>query len=216
MSSARPPSSPASRRLRAAAHAVGRWSPGIVRKSGFLLFGIGVYVVVRLAVEGLPLAGQVLVLALVYPPLGLLVYRLSKMPEETLAPVRRHGLAQPFMFVTGLWLAAIGWVSAFSLVLVERGVVSFTARSGAEVTTSGQLADFYVFQSFEQIPGLSINDTLQWDVPLQYGGGAGFVVMAFKVLILLPLVPVLLAAWRVRRPPKPAPPPPAEVAARAP
>lgn len=173
-------------------------------KAGFLLFGVGVFVLVRLAVEVLPLAGQVVVLALVYAPLGLLVYRLSKMPEETLAPVRRHGLAQPFMFVTGLWLAAIGWVSAFSLVLVERGVVDFTAE-GAEVTSTGELAKFYIWQSFEQIPGLSINDTLQWDVPLQYAGGAGLVLMAFKVLILIPLVPVLLAAWRVRRPPKPAP-----------
>ena len=193
------------------------WTPAIiVKKAGFLLFGIGVYLVVRLAVEELPLSGQILVLAFVYAPLGLLVYRLSKEPEETLAPVRRHGLAQPFMFVTGLWLAAIGWVSAFSFVLAERGVVEFTTSTGAEVTSTGQLADFYVFQSFEQIPGLAINDTLQWDVPLQYAGGAGFVLMAFKVLILIPLVPVLLAAWRVRRPPKPAPEPAAAPASRAP
>ena len=183
-------------------------------KAGFLLFGIGVFVVVRLAVEELPLAGQVVVLALVYAPLGLLVYRLSKMPDETLAPVRRHGLAQPFMFISGLWLAAIGWVSAFSFVLVQRNVVEFETAKGAEATSTGQLADFYVFQSFEQIPGLAINDTLQWDVPLQYGGGAGFVVMGFKLLILIPLLPVLLAAWRVRRPPKPAPA--AEAATRAP
>lgn len=178
----------------------------VIRKTGFLLFGIGVYVGVRLAVQELPLAGQAVVLALVYGPLGLLIYRLSKLPDETLAPVRRYGLAQPFMFVTGLWLAAIGWVSAFSFVLVQRGVVEFTTRAGAAVSSTGQLADFYVWQSFEQIPGLSINDTLQWDVPLEYGGGAGFVVMAFKVLILLPLVPVLLAAIRHRPPAKPAEP----------
>jgi hypothetical protein len=200
------PAPPASERLRAAARAVGRWTPGIVRKSGFLLFGIGVYVVVRLAVQKLPLAGAVAVLALVYVPLGWLVYALSKMPEEALAPVRRHGLAQPLMFVVGLWLAAIGWVAALSFVLVERGLVEFTTPAGAVVTSTGKLADFYVWQSFEQIPGLAINDTLQWDVPLQYGGGAGFVVMGFKVLILLPLVPVLLAAWRVRRPPRAAEP----------
>lgn len=187
-----------------------------IAKLAFLLFGAGVFVVVRLAVEGLPLTGQALVLALVYPPLGLLVYRLSKMPDETLAPVRRHGLAQPFMFVTGLWLAAIGWVSAFSFALVERGAVEFTTPEGAEVTSTGQLAGFYVFESFEQIPGLAINDTLQWEVPLQYGGGAGFVVMGFKLLILIPLLPVLLAAWRVRRPPKPAPMPAADAATRAP
>jgi hypothetical protein len=196
----RPP--PASERLRAAARAVGGWTESLVRNSGFLLFGIGVYVVVRLAVEELPLAAQVVILAVVYAPLGLLIYALSKMPDETLAPVRRHGLAQPFMFVTGLWLAAIGWVSALSFVLVQRGVVEFReADGGAVVAGTGRFADFYVWQSFEQIPALSVNDTLQWDVPLHYGGGAGFVVMAFKVLILLPLVPVFFAAWRHRRAP---------------
>jgi hypothetical protein len=200
------PASPASERLHAAARAVGEWTPLIVRKTGFLLFGIGVYVVVRLAVEELPLAGDVVVLALVYVPLGWLIYALSKQPEETLAPVRRHGLSQPLMFVVGLWLAAIGWVSALSFVLVEQGVVEFTTRAGDVVTSSGQLADFYVWQSFEQIPALAVNDTLHWEVPLDYAGGAGFVVLGFKVLILLPLVPVLLAAWRTRRPPKAAPP----------
>jgi hypothetical protein len=201
----------ASDRLRSAESAVARLTVGLIAKSTFLLFGIAVYVLVRLAVDELPLAGQIAVLASVYPPLGLLVYRLSKMPDETLAPIRRHGLAQPFFFVTGLWLAAIGWVSAFSLLLVQRGVVDFRLPGGgAMVDDSGRLADFYVWQSFEQIPGRSINDTLQWDVPLHYGGGAGFVVMAFKVLILLPLVPVLLAAWRHREPPTPAATPPAE------
>ncbi len=120
------------------------------------------------------------------------------------------------MVVTGLWLAAVGWVSAFSFVLAERGVVEFTTGKGDAVTSTGQLADFDVFQSFEQIPGLAINDTLQWDFPLQYGGGAGFVVMGFKLLILIPLLPVALAAWRVRRPARPALPPAAEAATRAP
>lgn len=190
----------ASERLRAAGRAVGALGPRLVAKSSFLLFGIAVFVLVRLAVEGLALAGQVVVLAVVYVPLGLLVYRLSKMPDETLAPFRRHGLAQPAMFVTGLWLAAIGWFSSLAFVLVQRGVVDFSAHGGGAVHGTGRLADFFVWQSFEQIPGLSINDTLQWDRPLDYANGAGFVVMAFKLLILLPLVPVFFAAVRHRRP----------------
>lgn len=192
-----------SRGLRAAARGVGTWTRGLVAKSGFLLFGIAVFVLVRIAVEELPLSGQVVVLALVYAPLGWLVYALSKMPDETLAPIRRHGLAQPFFFVTGLWLAAIGWVSSLAFALHERGVIDFRDPGGAVVDT-GRLADFFVWHSFEQIPALGVNDTLQWEMPLDYGGGAGFLVLAFKVLILLPLVPVFLAAWRHRGPPEPA------------
>lgn len=194
--------SPAAARLRAAADAVDRWTHGLVAKSAFLLFGIAVFVLVRLAVEGLPLAGAVVVLAFVYAPLAFLVYVLSKMPEETLAPFRRHGLAQPAMFVTGLWLAAVGWFSSFAFVLDRRGAVDFTTPAGATVHDTGRLVDFFVWQSFEQIPALSVNETLQWHMPLHYGSGAGIVVMAFKLLILLPLVPVFFAAVRHRRPAK--------------
>jgi hypothetical protein len=189
-----------STRLRAAERAVGGWTRKLVEKTAFVLFGAAVYVLVRAAVESLPLAGQIAVLAFVYVPLGLLIYRLSKMPDETLAPFRRHGLTQPFMFVTGLWLAAIGWFASLAYVLVQRSVIDFHVAGSTALPETGRLADFFVWHSFEQIPALSVNDTLQWDVPLQYGDGAGLVVMAFKVLILLPLVPVFLAAWRHRRP----------------
>jgi len=58
----RPPSSPAAARLRAAADAVDGWTHGLLAKSAFLLFGIAVFVLVRFAVEELPLAGQAAVL----------------------------------------------------------------------------------------------------------------------------------------------------------
>ena len=194
----------ASERLRAAARSVAAWTRQLVTKSGFLLFGIGVFALVRLAVEELPLSGQIAVLAIVYAPLGLLIYVLARMPDETLAPFRRHGLAQPIFFVTGLWLAAIAWVSSLAFVLDERGVIAFETPTGGAVHSTAPLVDFFVWQSFEQIPVLGVNDTLQWEIPLRYGGGAGFLVLGFKVLILLPLVPVFLAAWRHRKPPDPA------------
>ena len=205
----RPPSS----RRRAPSRRGGRLRPldaRAARKSAFLLFGIAVFVVVRLAVEELPLAGQIVVLAFVYAPLGLLVYMLSKMPEETLAPVRRHGLAQPLMFVTGLWLAAIGWVSAsLAFVLDERGVVDVHDAAAAQRSTApASSRTSSSVRASSRSPRSTINDTLHWEMPLQYGGGAGFVVLAFKLLILLPLVPVLLAAW--------SPPPACRRAARAP
>jgi hypothetical protein len=192
-------------RLRTYEAAIGAALRWLVDKTGFLLLGVGVYVVVGRAAEGAPLAAQITVLALVYLPLALLVRRLSKAPDETLAPFRRHGLIQPLLFVTGLWLAAVGWFAALAFVLDEHGVVDFSTRVGGRVEHTGQLSDFFVWQSFEQIPVLAVNDTLQWEIPLHYGGGAGWIALAFKVLIVLPLVPVFLAAWRHRRPPRTAP-----------
>ncbi|MEA2195266.1 MAG: hypothetical protein QOG42_1700, partial [Solirubrobacteraceae bacterium] len=86
-----------------------------------------------------------------------------------------------------------------------RGVVDFHTKGGSPISGSGQIADLLVWHSFEQIPALAVNDTLQWDVPLEYGHGAGVLVLAFKLLILLPLVPVFLAAIRHRPPAAEAP-----------
>jgi hypothetical protein len=169
---------------------------------GFLLLGIGVYVLVGRTADGVPLAAQILLLAAVYLPLALLIVALSRAPDTTLAPFRRHGLAAPFFFVCGLWLAAVGWCAGLGLVLDRRGVIEFHTPGGAAVTNAGQIADLLVWHSFEQIPALGVNDTLGWDVPLEYSGGAGLLVLGFKLLILLPLVPVFLAAFRHRRAPE--------------
>lgn len=168
---------------------------------GFLLLGIAVYVLVGRAAERLPLSAQIAVLTLVYVPLALLIARLSHAPDDTLAPFRRHGLAAPAFFVTGLWLAAVGWCAGLGFVLDARGAIAFRTPAGDPISGPGQIADLLVWNSFDQIPALAVNDTLGWDAPLQYSGAAGGLVLAFKVLILLPLVPVFLAAWRHRRPP---------------
>ena len=174
----------------------------LLDQAGFLLLGIAVYVVIGQAADLLPLAAQIAVLLLAYVPLGVLVYRLSRAPDDTLAPVRRHGLAAPFFFLTGLWLAAVGWCAGLGLVLDTRGVVDFHTPGGGAISGSGQIADLLVWHSFEQIPALGVNDTLQWDAPLEYSHGAGVLVLAFKLLILLPLVPVFAAAVRHRPPPR--------------
>lgn len=174
----------------------------LLNQLGFLLLGIGVYVLVGRAMDHLPLALQIAVLALVYVPLGLLVFALARAPDTTLAPFRRHGLAAPLFFVTGLWLAAVGWCAGLGLVLDARGVIDLHTPDGAAISNAGQVADLLVWHSFEQIPALAVNDTLQWDPPLEYSGGAGWLVLGFKLLILLPLVPVFVAAWRHRSPPE--------------
>jgi hypothetical protein len=174
----------------------------LLDQAGFLALGIAVYVLIGQAADLLPLAAQIAVLVLAYVPLGVLVFRLSRAPDDTLAPLRRHGLAAPFFFLTGLWLAAVGWCAGLGLVLDTRGVVDFQTPGGDPISGSGQIADLLVWHSFEQIPALRVNDTLQWDVPLEYAHGAGLLVLGFKLLILLPLVPVFLAAVRYRPPAK--------------
>ena len=130
---------PASGRLRDAEEAIGGWIVRLIEKTAFLLFGAAVYVSCGRPSRSCRWPAQVGVLALVYAPLGLLIYRLSKMPDETLAPFRRHGLAQPFMFVTGLWLAAIGWFASLAFVLVQRGVVDFHAAGSTADPETGRL-----------------------------------------------------------------------------
>ncbi len=172
----------------------------LLSQAAFLMAGVLVYVVVGQAVDSLPLVAQIAALVIVCVPLGWLIVVLARATDDTLALFRPHGLWAPLFFVTGVWLAAIGWCAGLGYMLATRDVVEFTTPGGDPVTAPGQLADLFVWHSFEQVPVLGVNDTLQWDAPLQYASGAGVLVLAFKLMILLPLVPVFVAAFRHRPP----------------
>ncbi len=189
-------------RIRRLEQRVAQLQRRLLSQLAFLLAGCAAYAFVGRSVERLPLLGQAAVLALVCLPLLWLVVVLTRAPDDTLALFRPHGLWAPLFFVAGVWLAAIGWCAALGYVLATRGVIAFTTPAGDPVAAPGQIADLLVWHSFDQIPALAVNDTLQWDAPLQYASGAGVLVLGFKIAILLPLVPVFAAAFRHRPAPR--------------
>jgi hypothetical protein len=152
------------------------------------------------AAESLPGWALVAILLLAGAPLALLLVQLYALAFERLqefAPVerlKRLGRRQLVLLLGASWIAMVGWFSALALYLDRNTGVGFRTRAGEAVEHSGQLADFFVWQFSNQAPILDATDTLHWEVPLTYGGGAGFVVLAFKAFVIVPLLAALAAA----------------------
>ncbi len=162
--------------------------------------GCCVYALLGAAAEFLPGAALVAVLIFAGAPLALLAVQLYALAFERLqefAPVerlKRLGRRQLVLLLGASWFAIVGWFSALGLYLDRNTAVSFRTRGGDAVEYSGQLADFFVWQFLDQAPIFDATQTLQWEVPLTYGGGAGFVVLAFKAFVIVPLLAALAAA----------------------
>ena len=53
----------------------------------------------------------------------------------------------------------------------------------------GSLADFLLWQVLDAIPRLKVPETLLWAAPLTYErAGAGWLVLLFKVMVIVPVV----------------------------
>ena len=182
--------------LRWVESAIERVGMRLLRFTALLLAGALVYAALGQIAEGLPPVVSVPLLALGAAPIALLVKRLATDPESTVIPLLRFGRLQPLFFVVAVWLAAAGWFSAVAVVLNDHAGAEFVTRSGDASPGYGQYADFFAWHFAEQIPLLKVNETLHWEVPLSYEGGAGWLVLAFRVLVLIPLAQVALPALR--------------------
>jgi hypothetical protein len=170
------------------------------KAAGTLFAGAVVYAVLGSAADTLPGAALVVLLLVAGAPLALLLVQLYALAFERLqefAPVdrlKRLGRRQLVLLLAASWIAMVGWFSALALYLDRNTGIGFRTRAGEAVQHSGQLADFFVWQFMNQAPILDATDTLHWQVPLTYGGGAGFVVLAFKAFVIVPLLAALAAA----------------------
>ena len=167
---------------------------------GTLFTGACVYALLGAAAEHLPGWALVATLVAAGAPLALLLVQLYALAFERLqqfAPVerlKRLGRRQLVLLLGASWIAMVGWFSALALYLDRNTGVGFRTRAGDAVQHSGQLADFFVWQFMNQAPILDATDTLHWQVPLTYGGGAGFVVLAIKAFVIVPVLAAFAAA----------------------
>jgi hypothetical protein len=83
-----------------------------------------------------------------------------------------------------VWVYLFGY---FSFLLMKLGFVTYQF-SGAPGTEASNLCDAYFWQLLDLVPALDINKALGWNpsVDLQ-GGGRGFVLIVFKILIVFQL-----------------------------
>ena len=122
--------------------------------------------------------------------------------RRTLLVRLRHagGRAATALYGVALLGMAVIFFGSLTWFLAERGWVRFSAAaSGHAVEAPVQVADLFLWQTLDSVPGLKVTDTLRWRPPLTYTDGRlGMLVIAFKAVVLLPVVAMLSTSWRGR------------------
>lgn len=187
---------------------------------GFVLLhlpGIYAYMLSKRLVESVPRSiqmGALLLWLLALGAVSLLLYsrglrRAGRAWLERKSGYRLHldspgrlpvwgGLALYINFV----LIAVGCFAAFSILLHTSGPPLFLPGSNAEVS-HGSFADFFLWHLLDAIPGLKVNETIRWTAPLTYErAGAGWLLLLFKVMVIVPAVAGIGRYLKDEDPPK--------------
>lgn len=187
---------------------------------GFLLLhtpGMLAYMASKWVVENFPLGLQMatlLVWLLALGAVSLLLYsrelrragrvwfeRWSPKPFR-LPPTGRLPVWGAVALYINFVLIAMGCFSAFAFLLHTSAPPLFHPGSHAEVS-HGALADFFLWHLLDAIPGLKVPETIRWKAPLTYEhSGAGWLLLLFKVMVIVPAVAGIGRYLKDEEPPK--------------
>jgi uncharacterized membrane protein len=112
-----------------------------------------------------------------------------------------YGWLSPLLWAAAIFFFTTIIFSAVTQLLWEWRVVDISDPS---CTTPCALIpdnffNFYTWHFLESIPLFKVNETLQLKEPLVYrGAAAGWLVVAFKVAVILPLIQAVRSYWKLR------------------
>jgi hypothetical protein len=97
----------------------------------------------------------------------------------------------------GAWLAVLLYVNFVfiaagcfaSIAYLLHTLTPLFAPKTRAVVDHGALADYLLWQLLDALPALKVPETIKWEAPLEYTrSGAGWLVLAFKVMVVIPVV----------------------------
>jgi hypothetical protein len=112
-----------------------------------------------------------------------------------------YGWLSPLLWAAAIFFFTTAIFSAVTQLLWEWRAVDISDPS---CTTPCALIpdnsfNFYTWHFLESIPLFEVNETLQLKEPLIYrGAAAGWLVVAFKVAVILPLIQAIRSYWKLR------------------
>ena len=116
--------------------------------------------------------------------------------------VRRIDRITPILYTFSVAFIAIFLFATLAFILTDREAIEFGA--GSAIEDPADAADFFLWHLTNSIPALDVNETLKWEEPLSYtDGGVGALLLAFKLVVILPIVAAFLAFWRYNRETRP-------------
>jgi hypothetical protein len=111
------------------------------------------------------------------------------------------GWLSPIIVAALIFVFAVSVFSVATYLLLDWNAVNLTTPSCEQCPVKlDELLNFYTWHFLNAIPLLMINESLQWNVPLLYSGGlAGWLVLAFKAAVILPLIQAIRTYLQVRK-----------------
>jgi hypothetical protein len=115
--------------------------------------------------------------------------------------LRKVDQVVPFLYAFVVAEVAIVLFATLTFILSERGLIEFgTSRAPVAISEPAEALDFFSWHLLDSVPVLSITETLGWDEPFGYTSGwVGFLLLLFKVLVIVPVVATFVAFWRYAR-----------------
>lgn len=113
----------------------------------------------------------------------------TKAPEwlQNLSPPERVEAWGAIALYINFVIIAMGCFASIAFLL--HGITPPLFLPAVREVDHGALADFLLWQLLDSIPGLKVPETLRWEAPLTYQRGlAGWLVLLFKVMVIVPVV----------------------------
>ena len=118
--------------------------------------------------------------------------------------VMRDGLfgwLSPLIVAALVFLFAVSVFSVATYVLLDWRAVNLTTPFCQQCPIElDDVLNFYTWHFLQAVPLLMINESLQWDAPLVFTGAlAGWIVLAFKAAVIVPLIQAIRTYLQVRK-----------------
>lgn len=119
--------------------------------------------------------------------------------RRVFARLRGFGLLAPWLYSVGVLALAVIFFATTTFLIWEGGGLTILPAGGTEVSPDVLLA-FYLWHFLDAVPLLDVNATLQWSAPATYDGAAvGWLLLGFKVLVIVPVIAAFRGYWTLRR-----------------
>jgi hypothetical protein len=112
-----------------------------------------------------------------------------------------YGWLSPLLWAVAIFIFTTVIFSAVTHLLWEWRVVDISDPSCTApcALITDHFFNFYTWHLLESIPLFKVNETLHLNEPLVYrGAAAGWLVVAFKVAVILPLIQAIRSYWKLR------------------
>lgn len=111
------------------------------------------------------------------------------------------GWLSPLIVAALIFVFALSVFSVVTFLLLDWNAVNLSAPSCEQCPVKlDEVLYFYIWHFLQAVPLLTINESLHWNVPLLYSGAlAGWLVLAFKAAVIVPLIQAIRTYLQVRK-----------------